>query len=139
MKSTAWVSRLIETTGKMVAHSKPMDWLTIAFVFILVVVISIYSYGGVRTDSSLVTIQTPKGTWLFPIIEDRTFSTGPDGSCLISIKDSSARVIESNCPRKICMLQGSIEKAGQWLACVPHQVFINVTGETAGYVDELSY
>ena len=139
MKTAAAASRLKITGRNILSTIRPMDWLSIAIAFILLVIISIYSYGGARSDNLMINVQTPKGIWLFALEEERLFSTGPDGSCLISIGNSSARVIESNCPKKICMLQGSIERAGQWLACVPHQVFIAINGRTDGYIDDLSY
>ena len=64
---------------------------------------------------------------------------GPDGTCVIAIQDDTVRVTESNCPQNICIRQGIISKPGDWLACVPHKVFVQIVGNQSTGPDEVSY
>ncbi len=44
------------------------------------------------------------------------------------IKDKKIRIIEADCPDKICVNTGFISKAGQVIACLPNKVLIEITG-----------
>jgi hypothetical protein len=96
------------------------------------------SYSG-RVDGSRVFIKAPSGEWIFPLSTDLEFEgAGPEGTCVISIRDGSASVLRSNCPRNICIQTGAIAQEGQWIACLPHGVFINIEGNGDG-IDAVTY
>ncbi|MGQ9631166.1 MAG: NusG domain II-containing protein [bacterium] len=65
---------------------------------------------------------------------------GALGDMKIEIKGGRARVIESNCPDKICIKQGWIANRGETIICVPNRVVIKVLGEPPlNPVDAISY
>ena len=54
---------------------------------------------------------------------------GPLGDSLIEIKDHRARFIQSPCPKKICLHFGWLRYAGDFAACLPNHISIQVTGQ----------
>lgn len=51
---------------------------------------------------------------------------GPLGTTNIEIHNGMARVVSSPCSRKICMLEGWLEQAGDTAACVPNRVAVSL-------------
>lgn len=51
------------------------------------------------------------------------------GKNTIEIKDSGARIIETDCPDKLCEKQGFINKSGLKLVCLPHHLVVEILGE----------
>lgn len=47
--------------------------------------------------------------------------------CLI--KSGSVRVLESDCPDKICIDEGSIKLTGQTIVCLPNKVVIKIISD----------
>lgn len=45
------------------------------------------------------------------------------------IKDGTIQVLQSNCPDKICIDEGSIGQAGQTVVCLPNKVVIRIIGD----------
>lgn len=51
------------------------------------------------------------------------------GYNLIEITPNSARILEADCPDKLCVVQGAISKAGQTIVCLPHRLVIHIEGK----------
>jgi hypothetical protein len=96
-------------------------------------------------DNGVITayIKTRDTEWYFPLEEDRLLTVdGPLGKTEIAIEDNSIRVISSPCPGKICVNSGPISKPGDWIACLPNQVFINIQASIDDHeknIDSISY
>lgn len=50
------------------------------------------------------------------------------GSNILVIKDGSAKVINANCPDKLCVKQGAIRYTGQCITCLPNKLTVTVFG-----------
>lgn len=50
------------------------------------------------------------------------------GTCKLFIENKTVRVTSSSCPLNICIQMGAIKDANQWIACLPHKIFISITG-----------
>lgn len=53
---------------------------------------------------------------------------GPLGSTQVRIAGGAVCVTGATCPERICMALGSIQHAGDVLACLPNRVLIRVVG-----------
>ena len=72
-------------------------------------------------------------TWLYSLSNVVTVvPLDAPGTCVIEIAEGSVGVVDSECPQQICMSMGRIERRGQWIACLPHRVFIDVVGGADG-------
>jgi hypothetical protein len=91
---------------------------------------SAYGPGKGQAD---VAIKGRDGEWVYPLSADRDVSiSGPLGQTRIEIRGKSVRIEDSPCPNKTCIAMGAIARPGQWLACLPNQVFVRIEGGSAG-------
>ena len=51
------------------------------------------------------------------------------GKNILEVKGGAVRVVEADCPDKICVRRGAIKNLGETIACVPHKILIEVVGE----------
>ena len=48
------------------------------------------------------------------------------GRNIIQVEDESICVLEADCPDKVCVKTGRLEKAGDTAACLPHKLLLEV-------------
>ena len=60
--------------------------------------------------------------------EKREIRTGPDGKCLIEVDKDKIYFLDSDCPDKICIKSGKLERSGQFASCVPQKVTVILKG-----------
>lgn len=62
--------------------------------------------------------------------ERRTIQVeGPLGVTVVEVEGARAHVVSSPCPDKICIRMGWLERAGDYSACLPNRVLLEVGGE----------
>ncbi len=54
--------------------------------------------------------------------------TGPLGATTVEVTGGGLRVVSSRCPRKLCMMRGTIRRPGELTACVPNGVVVHLVG-----------
>ncbi len=92
------------------------------------------------SSAERVVINAGAETYEYPLREDRSIEvTGPLGPTRIEIRDGHVRVVEDPGPRQICVQEGWIGQAGQWLACLPNKVLIRIEGAGEPPVDGYSF
>ena len=112
--------------------SKPLDILALIVSVMTVVSASVFAFGN-ATEPSSVSIETEEARYLYPLDQDRVVTVGgPIGDTLVEIRGSRARVIESPCRDKICILAGHLDATGAWTACLPNRVFVRIEGDVTG-------
>lgn len=111
-------------------YLKTADFILIGTV--LAIFVALCLFRPFSSESSYVRIQTPKGTFIYPLSEDKTLNfDGLEGTSTIEIKDGNVSFTSSPCPNKICILEGSISKPGAFNACLPNGISITITGESS--------
>lgn len=84
-----------------------------------------------RRESALVSIKTPNGVFLYPLQENKTIALhGTLGNTVVAIEDSTIHVIESPCRDKLCIRAGTLSKPGQWTACLPNGIYIQIINDS---------
>ena len=70
------------------------------------------------------------------LIEIRT----PRGYDLLKVYNNGIQVIESDCPDKICMSYGLIDKVGETIICLPNRMIVEIVvgEETESTIDAVS-
>ena len=53
------------------------------------------------------------------------------GTNILHIKDGKAFLADAKCPDKLCVNQGSIDKGGETITCLPNKLTITVYGVEA--------
>ncbi|MEI6876114.1 MAG: NusG domain II-containing protein [Spirochaetota bacterium] len=111
---------------------KPLDFLIIAVALVATVFVSVAVLGG-RDGGISVRISGPDGEWDYPLARDREVKvSGPLGTTLVSIREGRVLVEASPCRNQTCVFAGSIDRGGQWLACLPNRVFVRLEGGARG-------
>lgn len=49
-----------------------------------------------------------------------------NGYNLIKVSEGTISIIEADCPDKICIKSGKIKNSGEVIACVPHNLIIEI-------------
>lgn len=76
----------------------------------------------------------------FSLKEDREFEVTSDyGSNTVVIEQGMARVSEADCPDKICVGMGEIDREGENICCLPHRLFLTVKNSESGDYDAMTY
>ncbi|TDT60996.1 NusG domain II-containing protein [Fonticella tunisiensis] len=61
------------------------------------------------------------------------------GFNIIDISNAKVRIIDADCPDKICIKDGAISKPGDMLVCLPNKVVVEIKGESNSENDALSF
>jgi hypothetical protein len=81
-------------------------------------------------DSPQVVINGSGQEWIFPLDTDETVEVpGPLGITVVKIQDNQAWVESSPCTNQVCVAGGHINAQGDWVACLPNNVFLMVEGK----------
>lgn len=99
---------------------------------IIVSVFGIFAVQEAMPRGSDVIIEIDgKPAYVFPLYEDRTIPLHTSGgNMLVEIKEKKVRVTESDCPKKICVLQGWVSSGA--IVCLPFKVVIIVGSGSSG-------
>jgi hypothetical protein len=107
---------------------KGLDLVALAAALAVIALVSVRAYGR-SSGAAMVHVRGPKQEWVFPLDQDRTLSVrGPLGDTVVELRGGQARVLSSPCAEKICVRTGPIARPGQWIACLPNRVFLDIQG-----------
>lgn len=78
-------------------------------------------------------------TQRFSLLENREYEIqGVGGHNLLVIENGEAWIEDADCPDALCRGMGKIHMAGQSVVCLPHEVVVEIIGESAG-TDEIDF
>ena len=120
---------------------KVLDYVVIALSTTITLVCAFAVYSGSQGKTS-VSIEGKYGSWLFLLDgTDETVSVeGPLGDTVLKIEDGTVKVLSSPCINQTCVSAGKIHRHGQWLACLPNEVFVSINSEAPeGELDALAW
>jgi len=63
----------------------------------------------------------------FPLFKDGSYSIN-GGTNTIEIQDGRVRIVDADCPDRLCVRQGWIDGTGQSIVCLPNRVIVTVVG-----------
>lgn len=114
----------------------------IALLSAALVSLSFLSYGNLSGNPT-VHIKAGANEWIYDIAQDRTVSIpGPIGSTVIEIVDSRVHVSHSDCSNKVCVAAGWKDSVGEWIICLPNNVFVLIEGDRKpmpGGIDDTAF
>ena len=64
--------------------------------------------------------------------------TGVTGYDIVEITDKQVRIVEADCPDKLCINQGWISRSPQQIVCLPNRVSVKITNGQAMGVDTIT-
>jgi hypothetical protein len=67
--------------------------------------------------------------WIFPLNAEETVNVnGPLGNTVIKIHENQVWVEFSPCNNQTCVAMGHVRSNGDWVACLPNNVFLIIKG-----------
>ncbi len=116
--------------------------IVILLISIAIIGISLGSYGRFSGKPE-VHVRVGNQEWVYDLAVDTsaTFS-GPVGETSVVISNGKVHVHDSDCRNKVCISAGFISRVGQWIICLPNNVFIMIEGKIdreEGDVDETAF
>lgn len=114
-----------------------LDFIFIALVLAFIVFFSVLTFNKSSGSSGYLKVTALNKTYLYSLNEDRIFEVpGPLGKTKIEIKDGKARILFSPCPCKTCMSRPPISEVGEWIVCLPNEVYLKIESDETTDVDE---
>jgi|SRR5690554_2787774 len=109
------------------------DIVIIAIVIILISVGVYMLFFQAKTPGAEIVIEVDgKEDYSYPLHQpgrDELIEVqGVIGITKVQLGDGQVRVVESDCPDKVCVNMGWIDKPGTPIACLPNRVIVRVTG-----------
>lgn len=111
------------------------DYLSFVVAILVLAAFWVFAY----TDSergNQVRIQAEGRDYIYSLSLSHSFTVdGPLGPTEIEIRNGEVRVVNSPCRDKICIGAGWVSQSGQWIACLPNRVFVQVQSAAEADVD----
>lgn len=105
----------------------------------LICIFSLWQVLEREAGSRVVIYRGEEVAYVGPLEGDRLLDLqGPLGATRVKIGGGQVQVLESPCPRKVCIAIGPVDKTGDLLACVPNRVVVRIEGEKVEEYDLIS-
>ena len=130
-----WANRPIlaipyrEESYRMKHLARPADVLILTLSILAIALLSVQVYGQ-PVSNPAVRIEVAESQWTYALDQNSTAQVpGPNGTMEVVIRNGEAFVEDCDCcPLKICVSMGRIHRTGQWIICLPNQIFVWIEG-----------
>lgn len=109
---------------------KPFD-IVFVLIFLIVIFLSFFNLFSKKNEKAAeLFVQTPSEKFIYSLSKDGIYKfKGLLGESSIQVESGKAKFIDSPCENKNCIQSGEISTHGQWAACLPNGIFININIE----------
>ena len=106
------------------------DWLVV-LIMLMISLAGIVSIATMPEGSRVMVTCGEELCFTAPLDQPRTLAIdGPLGRTKLVIDEQGARIVESPCPRKICVSMGAAKHTADLLACVPNRILVHIDGSS---------
>ena len=126
--------------NKSILKSKKKEIIAVLILVLIAVVSFVCIRFFVEGKGKYVKVYVnEKLTKTFDLTKDREyFIESKFGYNLLIIKNERARILDADCPNKICVNKGYISKNGESIICLPHHVVVTVESSEDNNVDAVA-
>src|SRR5690554_6783059 len=113
----------------------------IIFVLAIVLIVASFTFYNKLSGKPEVRVRAAGGESIYDLSVD-TLATfkGPVGETTVEIKGGQVHIVDSDCRNKVCIAAGWIASPGQWIICLPNNVFVRIEGSLEeGTLDDISF
>lgn len=113
-------------------YFKPLDWLIIGAVCLVILGLTAITLGKNSGTPAYLKVTAAGTVYMYDLANEQIIEVpGKIGKTQIEIKGGAARVLFSPCPTKTCMAKPAISRVGEWIACLPNEVFLQIESDEA--------
>ena len=109
------------------------DALLILSLLLLALLLYFFMEGRGEGDSVRISVDG-RAEYSIPLAQSGDYSIN-GGSNILRIEGGKARIIDADCPDKLCVKSGEVSKTGESIICLPNRVMISIESEMEGEVD----
>lgn len=117
------------------------DKLLIGVLTVLSIAGILFTFTAVSETKAATVIVSVNGNVVktLPLMSAHTKFTVTAGSHydVVEIKDGKVRIVEADCPDKLCVKMGWISKFPQQIVCLPNRVVVKIAGTGEADVDAI--
>jgi len=118
----------IDCQGSAMTALRPFDIPFVLLATAITIGSTLLVYGN-SAGTARVVVEAGNREWVYSLENDETvLVTGPLGISTIAIHDGKVHFEDSPCANQVCVASGTIERPGQWIACLPNAVFVRIEG-----------
>lgn len=106
---------------------KKMDIILLVTIIIVAMIIFIFYKFNLKDGNTVIVYYNNNIIYTHSLGDDteKTIKT-PLGINKIIISDGKVKMIEADCPDKLCIYQKSINKVGENIVCLPHKLIVKI-------------
>ena len=106
------------------------DWLVV-LIMLMIPLAGIVSIATMPEGSRVMVTCGEELCFTAPLDQPRTLAIdGPLGQTKLVINEQGVRIVESPCPRKICVSMGAAKHTADLLVCVPNHILVHIDGSS---------
>lgn len=106
---------------------KKFEWILIASILI----VSLILWGALslfkESGASVVVRVDGKDVATYSLLKNGEYVLN-GGTNVLTIKDGCAYMTQADCPDHLCVKQGSVERTGETITCLPNRLTVTVFG-----------
>lgn len=115
---------------KNLCYLKPLDFILILGVLGFIILFLVFNIQKKGSKATHLKVTSLGKVYLYSLNEDKTiYIPGRLGNTKIKIEKGMVQVIFSPCPNKTCMAKPPICLVGEWIVCLPNEVFLKIEGK----------
>lgn len=106
--------------------------IVFVLIFLIVIFVSFFNLFSKKNEKAAeLFVQTPSEKFIYSLSKEGIYKfKGLLGESSIQVENGKAKFIDSPCENKNCIQSGEISTHGQWTACLPNGIFINIEGKS---------
>ena len=117
---------------------KKNDWLLLAVVLVIAVLICVMRYFVGDKHPGYVTVRVDgEVAATYDLSKDREVDLN-GGSNHMKIEDGKVEMISADCPDKLCVHQKAISKNNESIICLPNRVVLQITNQDEAELDAMT-
>jgi hypothetical protein len=118
---------------------KKADWILLAFVAILLPSLYATLWHGSDPGETVRIVAAGHNPVSLPLDRNQRLSVqGAIGTSVIEVRNGKARFVSSPCAGKVCIHSGWLHSGGEFAACLPNRISIEIAGVHNKY-DSLNF
>lgn len=99
-------------------------------IFLTAIFLSFFLFRKKSEKAAELFVQTPNEKFVYSLSKEGIYKfKGLLGESSIQVESGKAKFLDSPCENKNCIQSGEISANGQWAACLPNGIFINIEGK----------